>query len=113
MSCENRLVKTLVNLAKNRDNNKRPTNGRIYQCENIGQMGSFLGRFETSGNSANLPTFILGVVYKVVGSAGNVMLECCNDVGEVWVVFLSEFGKVDNRSKLVFRRYDNPLLASP
>ena len=57
-----RLVRLLVNLARNRDNLKRPINSRIYQHENVGKFGSFVGQVKTSDNSANLPTFILMVV---------------------------------------------------
>ena len=41
------------------------------------------------------------------------MLECWDDVGKVRVMFLSVFGQFDLGSKLVFPRYDNPLVTVP
>ena len=62
-------MKVLVKMGDFRDNRKRPTNSPIYQCENVGQMGSFVGQVKTSVNSANLPTFIVQFLIRVVGSA--------------------------------------------
>ena len=43
--------------------------GLFYQHSNVGKMGSFVGRLKTSVNWANLPTFIVQVIIRVVGSA--------------------------------------------
>ena len=46
--CEIPLVKVSAKLAEIRDNLKRPVNSLIYQHENVGKFGSFVGQVETS-----------------------------------------------------------------
>ena len=41
-------------------------NGLIYQHASVGKMGSFVGRFKTSVNQPNLPTFSSRWWYLVV-----------------------------------------------